>query len=182
MEKKYTKYNFHKNTFCIFKEVGYDLVKDIRIDYKSKSGSSYIYTENGVYRIADHWGRASDCRWRLEGLKEIKNQQFSVGYAEWKDFHENDEVSQLFFIDIDFENKKAHFHHKKSKLFEEKYFLRNANEVSKTLRIIHQILKEESWAKYLEYKDIDVIRFEICTSLQCSNDTFLKIKNKYIQK
>jgi dynactin complex subunit len=118
----------------------------------------------------------------LESSNDFKNQKMSVGYANWIDFHENDEVSHLFFILIDFVNKKAHFHHKNTMMYEEKYFLRNANEVSKTLRIIHQILKEESWAKYLEYKDIDVIRFEICTSLQCSNDSFLKIKNKYIQK
>lgn len=182
MEKKYTKYNFHKNTFCIFKEVEYDLVKNFRIDYKSKSGSSYIYTENGVYRIADHWGRAADCRWRLESSNDFKNQKMSVGYANWIDFHENDEETNFYFILIDFKNKKAHFHHKNTMMYEEKYFLRNAKEVSKTMRIIHQILKEESWAKYLEYKDIDVIRFEICTSLQYSNVSFLKIKNKYIQK
>lgn len=182
MEKKYSKYNFHKNTFCIFKEVDYDVIRNLKIDFKSKSGSSYIFSETGVYRISNHWGRASDCRWRLEGVKQIKNQQFSVGYADWSDFYENDEVSNLFFIEIDYENKKAHFHHKKSKLYIDKFCLRNAKEVSKTIQIIHQILLEDNWAKYLEYNDIDELRREICSSLQCNNIPFIILKNKYIKK
>ena len=182
MEKKYSKYNFHKNTFCIFKEVDYDVIRNLKIDFKSKSGSSDIFSEAGVYRISNHWGRASDCRWRLEGVKQIKNQQLSVGYADWSDFYENDEVSNLFFIEIDYENKKAYFHHKKSKLYNEKYCLRNAKEVSKTIQIIHQILLEDNWAKYLEYNNIDELRREICLCLQYNNIPFIKLKNKYIKK
>lgn len=182
MGKAYNKYNFHKNTFCIFKRVDFDVIKDIKVDYKSKSGSSYIYTDKGVYRIANHWGRASDCRWRLEGNQPLKNQIYSVGYADWSDFFENDEISKLFFVHIDYVHKKAAFHHKKSNLWEEKYCLRNANETAKTIKIIHQVLTEENWSKYLQYDDLEQLRIEVCTYLQCSNLSFIQIKNKYLKK
>ena len=51
MTKSYNKYNFHNHTFCIWNEVDFDKIKELKINYKSKSGSSYIFTEIGVYRI-----------------------------------------------------------------------------------------------------------------------------------
>jgi hypothetical protein len=182
MEKTYNRYNFHKNTFCVFKKVDFSLIKDCKIDYKSKSGSSYVYTEKGVYRIANHWGRASDCRWRLSGDHQYKNQFFSVGYADWTDFYENDEVSKLFFVEIDYGNKKATFHHRKSPLYNESYCLRTANETSKTIKIIQQVLTDDAWAKYLDYDDLDTLRVTFCSLLQNSNQSFIDIKKMYLKK
>ena len=37
-------------------------------DYVSRSGSAYWYTENGVIRESNHWGRAvATCEWTLDG-------------------------------------------------------------------------------------------------------------------
>ncbi len=91
----YHKYNFHKHTFCVWQEVIPDAIIESKINYKSKSGSQYIFTETGVYRISNHWGRAANCRWRLESLKDYKNQQTKIGFALWTDFYNNDENSKL---------------------------------------------------------------------------------------
>ena len=64
-QKKYNKNNFHKHTFCEFTEVDATTISNIEWHYKSKSGSGYCFTEQGVYRISNHWGRAANCRWRL---------------------------------------------------------------------------------------------------------------------
>ena len=66
MSKTYNKTNFHKHTFCIFKEVDFETIQNLKPNYKSKSGSSYFFTDQGVYRLSNHWGRAANCKWRLE--------------------------------------------------------------------------------------------------------------------
>ena len=35
-------------------------------DYISESGSKYWYTEAGVVRCSDHWGRVASCAWQLD--------------------------------------------------------------------------------------------------------------------
>ena len=177
----YTKYNFHKNTFCIFTKIDFELIQNLKINYKSKSGSSYIFTDEGVYRIANHWGRTSNCRWRLEGGEGTTNQKYAVGYARWSDFYDNDEVSNLFFILIDYSKKTAQFYHKNSGLYQDNFQLRNAKDTSKTIKIIHQVLQEQSWSKHLTFDDLDVLREQVCNQLQCSNLTFIQIKNKFMK-
>ena len=68
--KTYNKTNFHKHTFCIFHEVDFDVVKELKPNYTSKSGSSYYFVESGVYRFSNHWGRAANCKWRLSRNSE----------------------------------------------------------------------------------------------------------------
>ena len=73
--KIYHSKNFHKHTFCLWTEVSqtdFDLQKP---QFISKSGSEYYFTEKGVYRISNHWGRAANCRWRLITDSEYKNQK-----------------------------------------------------------------------------------------------------------
>lgn len=37
-------------------------------DYESRSGSKYWYTDQGVYRMSDHWGYGiASCWWFLDG-------------------------------------------------------------------------------------------------------------------
>lgn len=174
--KKYNSKNFHKHTFCLWKEVSqtdFDLQKS---HFKSKSGSEYFFAEDGVYRISNHWGRAANCRWRLLPLADYKNQHIKIGFARWIDFYPNDETATLFFIQVDFEQKTIDFFHKDMPFYDGKAALRNASETAKTIKNIKQILNEEDWAKYLKYEDLEGLRKTIISNLIFSNDTLLKIK------
>lgn len=180
MTKSYNKYNFHNHTFCIWNEVDFDEIKELKINYKSKSGSSYIFTEIGVYRISNHWGRASNCRWRLNSSVNYKNQKETVGFAKWIDFLPNDETSKLFFITINFEIKLVDFFHKNSSEYDGKAILRNANQTSKVIQNIKIVLNETSWAKHLKFEDLDVLRNEICLELINSEKSLVEIKRNFI--
>lgn len=64
-------------------------------DYVSQSGSSYWYTDEGVYRSSDHWGEGvASCDWMLDGYDEGDASSFTyhygkgshMGFAKWDDF------------------------------------------------------------------------------------------------
>ena len=65
ISKKFTRNNFFKNTYCVFKGVRLREISRRKPHYRSESGSTYYYTTNGVYRLSNHWGRAAKCNWRL---------------------------------------------------------------------------------------------------------------------
>jgi hypothetical protein len=177
--KKYNSKNFHKHTFCLWKEVTQTDFQFHQPQFKSKSGSEYIFTEDGVYRISNHWGRAANCRWKLLPLAEYKNQQAKIGFARWTDFYPNDEAANLFFIQVDFEQKTIDFFHKDMPFYDGKAVLRNASETAKTIKTIKQILNEEDWAKYLEYEDLEGLRRGVIEKFINSNLSLNEIKREY---
>ncbi|RXR32586.1 hypothetical protein EQG68_07100 [Flavobacterium piscinae] len=177
--RKYSSNNFHKHTFCLWKEVSQTDFELQQPQFKSKSGSEYFFTEAGVYRISNHWGRAANCRWRLLPLTHYKNQHIKIGFARWTDFYPNDETANLFFIQVDFEQKTIDFFHKDMPFYDGKAFLRNASETAKTIKIIKQILNEEDWAKYLEYEDLESLRRGVIEKFINSNLSLNEIKREY---
>jgi hypothetical protein len=178
--KKYNKTNFHKHTFCEFIEVDATVIPNIEWHYKSKSGSGYCFTEEGVYRISNHWGRAANCRWRL--ISEIKNpnQKERIGYAKWTDFYPNNETENFFYVEVNFETKEVTFQHKYNPNYEEKAVLRNASETAKVIRQIKEILESDAWAKYLDYENLEVLRNEIITKLIQTSTSFAEIKRSLL--
>ena len=178
--KKYNKTNFHKHTFCEFIEVDTNVIPNIEWHYKSKSGSEYCFTEEGVYRISNHWGRAANCRWRL--ISEIKNpnQKERIGYAKWIDFYPNNETEKLFYVEVNFDVKEATFQHKNNPKFDGKAILRNASETAKVIRQIKEILESDTWAKYLDYENLEVLRNEIITKLIQTSTSFAEIKRSLL--
>ena len=178
--KTYNSNNFHKHTFCLWKEVSQTDFELQQPQFKSKSGSEYYFTEVGVYRISNHWGRAANCRWRLIPLTNYKNQHTKIGFAKWTDFYPNDETANLFFIQVDFENKTVDYFHKEMPFYDGKAVLRNTSETTKTIKNIKQVLNEEDWAKYLVYEDLEVFRREIAEQLVNTKVDFLTIKKKYL--
>ena len=178
--KIYHSKNFYKHTFCLWKEVSLAEFELQKPQFKSKSGSEYYFTDEGVYRTSNHWGRAANCRWRLVTLGNYKSQHTKVGFAKWTDFYPNDETAKLFFIQVDFEQKSVDFYHKDMPLYDGKATLRNATETAKTIKSIKQVLNEEDWAKYLVYEDLDELRKEICFQLQFTTSSINEIKRKYI--
>ena len=63
--------NFFKHTYCQFEYKELSVLQEENIHFKSKSGSSYVYTEKGVYRYSNHWGRVANCRWKLNSIAKL---------------------------------------------------------------------------------------------------------------
>lgn len=177
--KNYTRINFHTHTFCLWNEVIIEDIKELKLHFKSKHDSQYYFTNDGVYRLSDHWGRVANCHWRLVPLTIYKNQKATVAFAKWNDFYPNDDTSKLFFIKVNFETQEVNFYHKLVTNEDEKFALRNANETAKTIKIIKQILTETVWSRYLNYDDLDVLRKEIIQELVLTEKSFLEIKRKF---
>lgn len=177
--KKYNRFNFHKHTFCDFTEVSQNSISELKLAYTSKSGSSYYFTEEGVFRVSNHWGRAANCRWRLISNEEKVNQYKRVGFANWADFFPNNETERLFYIEIDWEDKSVAFQHKNNSSYNNE-ILRNASETAKRIKQIKEILKDDSWVKYLEIDDVEITRKDICNQLIATNKTLHEIKQEYL--
>ena len=184
--KKYNKTNFHKHTFCEFIEVDAATIPNIEWHYKSKSGSGYCFTDEGVYRISNHWGRAANCRWRLisssktSSSSKINNSQNRIGFAKWMDFYPNNETENLFYIEVNFDVKEATFQHKNNPNYDGKSVLRNASETAKVIRQIKEILESDAWAKYLDYDDLEQLRNEIILKLIQTSTSFAEIKRSLL--
>ena len=177
--KNYNKTNFHSHTFCIWKEVAVTEIQELKLHFKSKHDSHYYFTNDGVYRFSDHWGRVANCHWRLIPLSNYKNQKATVGYTKWTDFYTNDDTSKLFFIKVNFETQEVNFYHKLVSDYDEKFALRIANETAKTIKTIKQILTQTAWAKYLNYEDLEGLRKGIIEELLYSEKRLLEIKRNY---
>ncbi|MGL2966100.1 hypothetical protein [Flavobacterium sp. XGLA_31] len=181
MNKIYSRHNFHNRTFCVWQEVKLEAIAGLAISYQSPSGSKYIFNDTGVYRISNHWGRAANCRWRLEPLEAYKNQHVKVGFALWTDFYPNDESSKLFYVTANLETNEVSFHHKDAQPYDEKSVLRNAAETAKTIKAVRQVLTETHWANHLQYDQLSTLRKEIVNELITTEKPFILIKQKYHQ-
>jgi hypothetical protein len=179
INKIYNKTNFHSHTFCIWKEVAISEIKELKISYTSQSGSQYIFTKEGLYRISNHWGRVANCHWRLVPITQFKNQNTTVAFAEWSDFYSNNDASKLFFIQVNSKTKEVNFYHKETSEIYENLIFRNAKETAKTVKTIKQVLTETDWTKYLNYSDLDILRKEVVNELVSTNKSFLEIKRKF---
>lgn len=179
--KQYHKNNFHKHTFCVFKEVAIETIKDLKPHYASQSGSNYYFLEEGLYRVSNHWGRAANCRWKLEASSSLKNKHTRVGYAKWSDFYPNNEQDNLFYIQVDFETKTIDFLHKDNPTYDGKSVCRNASETAKRIKICKEVLLEDKWSNHLQFKSIELVRKEIINELLTTNHSFIEIKKKYLK-
>lgn len=176
MIKKYTKNNFFKHTFCDWKLA--NEVPKPKADYISTSGSHYFFTEDGVYRIANHWGRAANCRWRL--LSSNKASQYNqIGFANWTDFYPNNDTDLLYFIEIDWNTRKVRYQHK----FADKKtgtLYRSALITAKRIQLIHTILENTTWAKYIDYEDLEELTHFVVNRLINTNESMLQIKQAWV--
>lgn len=85
----YNRDNFYKNTRCVF-TLRQRCFGSQDPDYVSDSGSRYWFTDEGVYRIADHWGHVgNECYWKLvQGWDRCppEAKKLHTGFAYWADF------------------------------------------------------------------------------------------------
>jgi hypothetical protein len=177
---EYNRHNFHRYTFCAFKEVSFLEIENTKPNYKSKSGSTYYFNNEGVFRVSNHWGRAANCRWRLLSSVKIKSQIQKCGFAKWTDFYPNNETEKLFYVEVNWDTLETTFQHKNNSCYKEVFVLRNANDTAKRIQIIKEILTTLNWSKHLEFENIENLRKEIVFQLIETNDTFIKIKQNYV--
>ena len=182
LNKTFHKYNFHKHTFCIFKEVDSSEISTLKLNFKSKSGSSYYFTENGVYRLSNHWSRVANCKWRIinnNNNPNIKNQdRTKLGFAKWTDFYQDDDYEKLYFIEVNYDLKEVNYFHKNSSNFKNQ-LIRTASETTKIIKQIRILLGETVWAKHFT-QDIHLLRKKIISELISSNSSLQEIKRKFL--
>jgi len=177
--KTYNKTNFHKHTFCVYLEVKIESLINLKPNYISKSGSSYYFTEQGVYRHSNHWGRAANCKWRLVS-NGISKDRSKVGYANWSDFYPDIDIEKLYFIEVDYSSQSVYFNHFKSNSYTSDKLLRTSAETAKIIKQIRILFEETAWAKYLKANSIDVLRKEIIEQLMTTTRSLQEIKRDYL--
>ena len=147
--KVYSKNNFHKHTFCIFNEVSEAEIAVLKLNFSSKSGSCYFFTEKGVYRKSNHWGRAANCKWRLQSSNATNHSRTKVGYAAWDAFHSINETDKLYYIEVNLLEKTVQYNHKNTAQ-ETNLYLRNASETAKRVKEIRSLFENDRKLTYWE--------------------------------
>lgn len=144
MNKKYHKGNFFKHTYCVFYQIAEGDFPFLinQPHYKSKSGSAYFYAEEGVYRIANHWGRAANCRWRLVSLPEAKKERLKIGFAKWSDFYPNNDSDRLYVVTLT--DNAVQFQHIQEVGETTNKIVRSATETAKVIRKIKGLLEKRN--------------------------------------
>lgn len=173
--KTYNKSNFFKYTFCDFTKVNPVFFDENKVHFKSKASSQYSYTNEGVYRFSNHWGRVANCRWRLHSDEKIRSQDYYLGFAKWADFYALNETEKQFYISVDYINNNVNFHHKETN---DDVFVFFAATAQKKVAQIKKILLDDKWAKYFE-EDIDLLRKKIITEYVNSNKSLQEIKQDF---
>jgi hypothetical protein len=152
-----------------------DAVLDLKLGYKSASGSEYFFTESGVFRKSNHWGRAANCRWRLITNSDYKNQMESVGFANWTDFYPNNETEKMFYIEVNEAKNEVYFNHKNNPNYTNQ-LLRNASDTTKRIKEIKVILQSNLWAKHVLFDDFVEFRTKMLVELSNTNESFVNLK------
>jgi hypothetical protein len=168
--------NSFKNTFCVFHEVLPDKIKDLQIQYDSKSGSKYFYTKEGMYRLSNHWGRLANSKWRLKPMEPESNSKTKIGFAAWSEFYPDNAEDELYYLEVDYIKKTVNYQHKNNPDYDKKAILRTSFETTKKIKQIRNLFALTSWAKYYDYDDIDVLRKQIIDQLIFTTKTLDEIK------
>ena len=165
-----------KNTFCVFNEMDIKEIENLMLSYKSESGSSYFYTEMGMFRLSNHWGKLANSKWRLIAMKPETTTKTKLGFANWSDFYPDNNQDLLYYLEADFENNAINYQHKNNPIYDKKAILRTALATTKRIKQARNILLLTNWAKHFEYQNLNELRFKIINELIFSNKTLEEIK------
>jgi hypothetical protein len=169
--KTYNQTNFFKHTFCEFKETtNFEIPENI--NFSSKSDSTYFYTNKGVYRKSNHWGRVANCRWKLISTTNYKNQEVVVAFAKWADFYPINSNEKTFFIEVDFIKKTAKIQPTKE---DTQHELFGFSESQHRIKQIKHLFKDEKWAKHFDL-EIESLRSRIISEFIKTNKSLQEIK------
>lgn len=165
-----------KNTFCVFTETDIKEMANLTLSYQSDSGSSYFYTEKGMYRLSNHWGRLANSKWRLVPMQPETTSRTKLGFANWNDFYPDNNQELLYYLEANFDEATITYQHKNNPNYDQQAILRTSLETSKRIKQARNILNLTNWAKYLEYNDLNELRAKIIKELIFSNKTLDEIK------
>ncbi|MEO8252985.1 MAG: hypothetical protein ABI554_01265 [Flavobacterium sp.] len=183
MQKNYKPHpNSFKNTFCVFHEVFPDTVKGLKVQFESKAGSKYYYTQEGMYRLSNHWGRLANSKWRLVPMELETESKYKIGFAKWDSFYPDNATEKLYYLEMDFARNTVNYQHKKNPDYNQKAMLRTSLETTKRIKQIRNLLELTSWAKHFECDDIVVLRSLIIADLIHTNKTLEEIKKEVAAK
>lgn len=171
-----------KNTFCVFTEVEITTIEQLKIQYESKAGSIYYYTKDGMYRLSNHWGRLANSKWRLEPMHPETPNKKKLGYATWDSFYPDNDKEMLYYLEANFVTKTVQYQHKKNPNYDQKAVLRTTLNTRKRIKQIRNLFELESWAKYFNEEDIDLLRRKIITQLIESDKALDEIKKEIQQQ
>jgi hypothetical protein len=169
---------FFKNTFCVFEEIVPPNLNKKHFDFVSKSGSSYYFTQQGMYRFSNHWGRLANSKWRLVTKNIATDSKFKWGFATWESFYPDNSTEKLYFIQPDFSNNSVNYQHKNAPDYDTKALLRTSFETAKKIKQIRNLLNLTSWARYFEYDTIDELRKKIILELVYTDQSLEEIKRE----
>ncbi len=167
-----------KNTFCVFQEENSTAIEKLPVQYQSKSGSSYYYTKNGMYRLSNHWGRLANSKWRLEPLEPETESKTKLGFASWEHFYPDNAEEELYYIEAKYEKNTVNYQHRNNPNYDKKAILRTSFETTKRIKQIRNLLNLTSWAKHFDYEDLDVLRQQLINKLIYTNKTLDEIKRE----
>ncbi len=171
--------NSFKKTFCVFQEVSFDAIINLKSSYESEAGSKYYYTESGMYRLSNHWGRLANSKWRLIPLEIETDSKFKLGFAKYESFFPDNDVDTIYYLEYDSGEQTINYNHKNNLEFDGKAILRTTLETRKRIKQARNILTLSSWAKY--YKtDINLLRIQVINELIFTNKTLDEIKRNLI--
>ncbi|WP_291105138.1 MULTISPECIES: hypothetical protein [unclassified Flavobacterium] len=170
--------NSFKNTFCVFQEELLLKIEKLPVQYESKSGSRYYYTEKGMYRLSNHWGRLANSKWRLEPMEPETTPKTKLGFASWNDFYPDNAVDELYYIEAKYELKTVNYQHRNNPKYDNKEILRTSFETTKRIKQIRNLFNLTSWAKHFDYEDLDVLRQQIIDELIFTNKSLDEIKRE----
>lgn len=177
-KKHFVKPNSFKNTFCIFEEKQLQEIENATIDFQSKSGSCYYFTNEGMYRLSNHWGRLANSKWRLEPLEPETTSKFKLGFALWTNFYPDNASHKLYYLEANYTNNTINYQHKNNPNYDGKAILRTSFETTKKIKQARNLLALTSWAKYFEYEDLGLLRQKIINELIFTNKTLEEIKRE----
>lgn len=168
--------NSFKNTFCVFQEIDVKVIEKMPIQFESKAGSRYYYSESGMYRLSNHWGRLANSKWRLEPMEPETSSKTKLGFASWNDFYPDNTEEELYYLEVNYSKNTVNYQHKNNPNYDKKAILRTSFETTKKIKQIRNLFALTSWAKYFEYEDLDVLRQEIINELIFTNKSLDEIK------
>lgn len=169
-----------KNTFCVFKEVEITIVESLIPNYKSDAGSHYFYTEAGMYRLSNHWGRLANSKWRLIAMEPESASKTKLGFAKWDDFYPDNNFENLYYLEANFDKQTITYQHKNNPNYDKKAVLRNSLETAKRIKQARNIVTLTNWAKYFNNQNIDELRRNIVDELIFTNKSLEDIKRNLL--
>lgn len=101
-----------------------------------------------------------------------------LGFASWNEFYPDNVEEELYYLEADYIKNTVNYQHKNNPNYDKKAILRTSFETTKKIKQIRNLFNLTSWAKYYDYKDLDVLRQQIINKLIFTNKTLEEIKRE----